>query len=160
MKKVFVLAALLFSNLAGAQSIRVSLNMEGVYQKRQPVYMHGYSNSKDCRADRGIWLKSGACMFRDGGSTVDIKTTGVQDVFNVTIGSVGTNGHLCNFEGIATKRNPVQLVMQEGQCQVVVGFTDKDSLAVWNNGQCSDYCGASMSLDISGAKRISSQLRK
>ncbi len=153
MKKVAILFTVLLANLSIAQASSVDLKMDGAFRKIQTAYNHGLS-LKDCHQMKGR-LHKDICVIRSAGSAVNIQK--LNDGYLVDIKSAGSNGQTCNFEGLAQPINPVQLVAQKDQCQVTVGFTDPNTMSVWNNGLCQNFCGPNMSLQLNGIKRVHSK---
>lgn len=153
MKKVAILFTILLANISISHASDAELKMDGAFRKIQTAYNHGLS-LKDCHLINGR-LHKDICVIKHAGSTVKIQKRA--DGYLVDIKNVGSNGQTCNFEGLAQPLNPVQLLAQKDQCEVTVGFTDPNTMSVWNNGLCQNFCGPNMSLQINGIKRIHSK---
>lgn len=151
MKKFGFFIALVFAKLALAHPINVNLNPEGTFKKVTATTLSGFTNRNECRAASGRWLGKGYCRFDNSGATVVIEKSPDLDIFNVVIENVNANGHVCSFEAPATFKNQVQLYAESNLCQVTVGFTSPNTLAVWTAGECD--CGENVSLNIDNAKR-------
>ncbi|MDD4974211.1 MAG: hypothetical protein PHY93_07650 [Bacteriovorax sp.] len=147
-------ALVTFSSFA---SVDVQLNKTGVFKDTHPFGSFGYPNAKACEEDGGVY-NDGLCVFQDGGSTIEIKKNN-NGKYDLSVSSVGTNMHLCDYEGEAIDLNAVQIISKDtvgdeaNRCEIVVAFTSNDTLSVITNGKCQDYCGANMSLDVENAKR-------
>lgn len=150
MKKTlaFIIAVTSLTTFAGTPT---DINLEGIFKHTYPVASYGYPNKKACKEDGGIY-KDGACWFKDGGAHVEIKKN-ADGLYDLVVSSVGTNMHMCDYEEKATQVTETQLLSKSGECEVIVNLTSKDSISVITNGQCQDFCGANMSLDIEEAKR-------
>jgi hypothetical protein len=157
MKSVFAFI-LLATQMSFAAS--VNLNMEGKFSAKHEVGMMNYATKKACLRDKGAWI-DGLCVIQSA-DTVEIKRINEKQ-FAVAVQTIGTNAHLCDFEGVATAQNQVQLVTEPqdstdrrsepGKCVVQVQFEDQNTVNVTENGSCSDFCGMNMFVDVSEAKR-------
>ena len=143
-----------FSSFASAD---VQLNKTGVFKDLHPFGSFGYPNAQACQQDGGVY-NDGLCVFQDGGSTIEVKKNN-DGKYDLSISSVGTNMHLCDYEGEAVDLNAAQIIShgttdEDGnRCEIVVAYTSNDTLSVITNGKCQYYCGANMSLDVENAKR-------
>src|SRR4051794_26253373 len=109
---LFLVLALLISVSSHAQSI----NFAGTYVSPHEVGALSYTNKKACEADKGDW-RNGLCVFKSGDIVV-IKDS-VDGKFSISIESVGTNIHTCEFEGKAVSLNKVQLVSDQASTETV-----------------------------------------
>ena len=153
MKKLALVLFYVLASTAQAQSIQTGLNMEGDFEKVSPIVINGYKNRKSCQADKGRWINR-QCVFSGASSQVSISKNS-ESTYQVTIQHVGHNAHTCDFQGTAVALNQVQLVSRVDACEITVGFTSPTTLAIMNNGQCADHCGANMDLSISDVRRVS-----
>lgn len=157
MKSTIALLSMMISFTVSAEVLS-GLEVTGTFKASRPFYAFNYNSSEDCNADGGEY-EDGVCLFKDGGATVEIKKN-AEGSFDLAISSVGTNFHLCDYQGTATVKNKVQLTSNDknadypGECVVDVLFTSKDSLSITTNGKCQDYCGANMELDQDNATRV------
>ena len=147
---------LAISILAMSLSLAVNANVEGTYKHVRPFAVFNYQE-QDCKEEGGSF-DDGVCFFKDGGSTIEIKNN-TKGSFDLSITSVGTNFHFCDYQGEATQAGPKRLTSNDfnaeypGTCELNVFVTSKDTIAIETNGKCQDYCGANMSLDIENATR-------
>lgn len=154
LKPFLILSALLtFSSVVSADA---GLNKAGVFKDLYPIGSFGYPDAESCQEDGGVY-DDGLCIFEDGGSTIEIKKTD-NGKYDLSISSVGTNMHLCDYQGEAEDLNADQIISKDSveesnRCEVIVHFTSNDTIAVITNGKCQDYCGANMSLDVENANR-------
>ncbi|RPJ71250.1 MAG: hypothetical protein EHM20_14775 [Alphaproteobacteria bacterium] len=146
-----IVALMSFTTFAGTQT---DSNLNGIFKDSYPISSHGYADEKACLADGGIHFEEGACWFNDGGAHVEIKKNeNENEKFDLTVSVVGTNMHMCDYQAEAVQVNQTQLLSKDGECEVTVNFTSKDSISVVTNGQCRDFCGANMELDVAVATR-------
>ncbi len=151
MKSTFTLIMALTSLTAFAGT-QAGVKLEGIFKDTYPIAAHGYPNGKACKEDGGVY-KDGACWFKDGGAHVEISKK-AEGKYDLTVSSVGTNMHMCDYQAEALQTNQTQLLSKDGECEVTVNLTSKDTISVVTNGQCQDFCGANMMLDIEKATRL------
>ncbi|MFZ3231700.1 MAG: hypothetical protein WA160_15940 [Pseudobdellovibrio sp.] len=149
MKKIGFLLALVISKMVVAQTMDISLNVEGVYKKTSPLVIQ-HTTRKDCQAAKGVWSnKRKACRINEDVARVKIEKAD-DNTYKLEIDSLSGN-HTCNFLGVAQKINKIQLQAQDENCQITVGFTNPDTLSVWTAGSCD--CGDKASITMDGVMR-------
>lgn len=157
MKIILALIFILTSYVLNAD-VMPDIKFSGTYKAVHPFGAFGYT-AEACIEDLGEYKGEGLCFFKDGGSTIEIKKM-AENEYELGITSVGTNFHLCDYQGRARQIGQTQLSSNDknsespGVCEVVVSFTSPNVLSIITNGKCQDYCGANMTLDDEGAVRV------
>lgn len=152
--KSLIALSLLFSVVSAS-----AVEKEGTFEVVRPAFMRGY-DSKACKTDGGVYLGDGLCKFENGGgATAEVKATAEdKDSFLISLSSVGTNAHMCDFSGKATRVSDYHLLSlnngDEGKCEVSVFYTSPETIAIKTNGECSEFCGANMMLDEENLTRV------
>ena len=154
MKNLLAILVLTWSNFAVADAINPVVEFSFPHD----VAMSAYQNKQSCNTADGRW-SDGVCFF-NGSDTVEIKAQGSD--YRIDIFTVRTNGTHCQIEGagIAVDNNQIKIARQSDEdrmtviCEVIVKFSDKDTVSVSNNGKCTSYCGAEGILEIKAAKRV------
>jgi hypothetical protein len=158
MKKILASAIVLcFSAVTMAQVIlSPDLNMEGTFQKRSDVIARGSKTLKSCKAQGGH-LYNGRCVVGPSEDFVSIIHIGSEYLVRIMTKPAGKAA--CNFEGIATELNKVQLISQQGNCELQIHFEDQNTVDVRTNGLCNETsaCGYDVSLKLDSLKRVSTK---
>lgn len=143
-----------FLSLSLKANAELPLSKSGIFKDQYPVKSYGYSDAKSCEKDGGIFDGS-ACLFLEGGSVVEINKL-IDGRYNLSISSVGTNLHFCDYEGLAFDLSDKEIFSKDkSNCEITIKFVNDSTLRVKTNGQCQDYCGVNMTLDIEKAIRFS-----
>lgn len=161
----FTLATLFCSSAA----FTAELNMEGNFAFAHQTFVVGYEDEKSCLEDQGEWDKEMEMCFFPVEDTVQVKKA--VGGFDIAVETVGSNAHMCGFEGPAQKTSDSTLLSsvktevweenaQTGQwesvpavCEVTVTYRDENTVSVENNGKCQEFCGMRAWLSIDEAKR-------
>jgi len=133
---------------------------EGDFSLPHHIAFMSYENEASCTADKGEW-EDGLC-FMEASDDISVKKNG--DEYDVSVFTITTNAHMCQFEGkgVWTQDGilasaPTEIWDGEKSvpavCEVLLTYVDGNTVDVSNNGQCSEFCGMRASLEISGAKR-------
>ena len=129
----------------------------GIFKDIHPIASYGYPDSETCETDGGIY-DGNLCIFQ-GGTTIEIMNHSLNK-YKLSISSIGTNLHFCDFQGEGLLKGIKQIVYtakkdeESKDCKIVIKFKKNDSLAIITNGKCQYYCGANMSLDVGNAIRV------
>lgn len=150
--------------LISIPAFAATLDVTGRFQQDFFIAVVGYESAAKCSADQGRW-DEGYCWF-PASNQVRIASTGTG--YNLSIETVATNAHTCEFSALA-KRFPDGVLVAslpseeydprsggfvKATCEVTVSFADADTVNVTNNGKCQSFCGARASLVVTGAKRV------
>lgn len=152
MKSLFFLSVLAFGLSANAFSPAT-----GKFEYKHDVVLIGYHNEVDCKADQGKW-DGDYCRF-DGSDSVEVGTTDTPGEFLLSISTVGTNSHTCDFQAPAKLVKAHLLIAEvkteEGLCQVLVKYSrNRNSVSVEATNACRvNNCGMRAGLDIKRAAR-------
>ncbi len=87
--------------------------------------------------------------------------------FFLEVMTVGSNAHMCEFQGEVTsvKENTLvaaaEVELYNGEtggwdkdtCEVTVEYQSQNEVSVTNNGKCSEFCGARAGLNVGQAFR-------
>lgn len=162
MKSFLVLAALGFS-----LPVLAALNPAGDFFFAHKIAFLAYDEI-GCSDAQGEW-DGDLCIF-NGEDSVSV-TGGEKGSFNVSISTVTTNAHTCDFEGRgemvaanllkASAPSEIYIPGENGKdghfesatCEVSVTYLDGNSVKVESGETCSYFCGANASLDIEKAVR-------
>lgn len=145
----FIMVLTSFTTFAGNQTDSI---FNGIFKDSYPVSSYGHADEKSCLADGGIHFEEGACWFNNGGAHIEINKN-ENEKFDLTISIVGTNLHMCDYQADAIQVNQTQLFSKIGECEVTLNLSSKNAISVVANGQCQDFCGANMQLDVEVATR-------
>ncbi len=161
MKNLFVsMAVLCFSAVSMSQVIlSPNLNMEGNFEKRSSIVVRSAKTQKSCRAQGG-YLYKGRCIVATSKDSVSIISIGSEYLIRITTKPAGKQA--CSYEGLASELNKVQLVSQQGDCNLEVHFENQNTVAVRTNGLCNETaaCGYDVSLKLDNLKRVYSAKKK
>jgi hypothetical protein len=162
--RIAILSAFLF--LVVLSALAAVMQMDGNFVSAHKTYVVGYEDEAACAADQGSW-DGEACYFDVEDSVAVTKTN---NGYSLSVETIGSNAHVCNFEGeaqIASAKELVSSVKTEEEreddngnwssvpvtCSVSVTYKDSNTISVTNNGNCGSFCGARAWLHIDEAKR-------
>ena len=150
-----------------AQAVKVPF--EGNFAKEIKFYASGYRTAEACASDGGDWEvaegNDGSCIITTE-NTVDIVPK--NNVLQLTLSLIGYNFRTCDFtsefyqqvdndtllfSAISEEYDQKTDEFKEVLCEVNVDYLIQDEVNVSNNGLCSAFCGAGLSLDVTSAKR-------
>ncbi len=140
----------------------------GKYAEPTQTFIVGYEDQSSCEADGGQWDTEMEMCFFAVENTVELAEANGK--LELTVDTVGSNAHECHFQGEAVKMSETEYVSKvnvtefeqndKGEwievpavCEVSMSFLDADSVAVGNNGKCSEFCGARAWLSVDKAIR-------
>ncbi|MBC7466907.1 MAG: hypothetical protein H7256_13040 [Bdellovibrio sp.] len=148
MKKISFVFALVFAKMATAQSLNVSLDMNGVFQKATSTVRSGYHSGKTCRADQGKYLGRGRCRIDHATATIAIEKSEISDAYKIDIQSMNSLNQTSQFTGYGANINRVQLIVPvSDQCQLTVMFTSPTTLSTVVSGDCGEEEKAALTIN-------------
>lgn len=161
-----VLLGLLVSVTASSRSIK-KMNFVGNYWEEIEVPMLSYEKSDCIGRSFARWVEQdnglGYCSISTYNEVGVLLEGGV---YKLSVEVVGFNARTCSYYAEATEMSYRELVSRTdvvvwqdnkfvpATCELIVNFEDEDTVSVRNNGNCYDYCGAGVNLEVKAAKRM------
>ena len=158
MKNLFVSAAVLcFSAVTMAQVVtNPTLNLEGSFGKRTTGVIHAAKDAKSCKA-RGGYTHKDKCLVTSTQDSVKIEKIDSSS-YIVKVVMKTAKQPTMSFDLLAVKRNAVQLISNQGTCDVIVGFENQSTVSIFTEGDCSSI--GLNNFKLNQAKRLAVAKRK
>ena len=140
----------------------------GTFSEPTQTFIIGYESYDACKSDGGQWDEEAEMCFFPAENLVNLQEQEGKTI--LTVDTVGSNGHECHFEGVATALGDGEYLSKvdttryeqndKGEwveiptvCEVSLSFHDGNTVTVGNNGECSEFCGARAWLTVDKAIR-------
>lgn len=152
MKLLLALAMTILAFSAMAASV------EGQYKASKEV-MSYTGDEEECESSKGKWLlDEQVCVFKSEDSAELKRTKGI---LTLSISTVGSNLHSCQFDGSATINGSTITARAKGEeyssevdsiitteCVVTAKVSKKGKMSVSTNSHCQSFCGANAWLEV------------
>lgn len=137
-----------------------ALDPVGKFQNKHLVLAQMYTSKAECVADNGRWVKSDEMCFFE--TSDDAVVTKEGDNFKLTVSTITSNLHMCEFSAPAVlvgnvliSEVPVDEYNSENgettpeTCIVSAELSNHGkTMSITTNQKCQSFCGANASLEV------------
>lgn len=156
MKKI--IATAFFTALLSTSAFAAKVEV-GTYVEKTTISIAYIQSKEECKSEGGKWdVETDVCRHS---SENDVIITKSNNVYAVSVSTIGTNVHTCDFAAEAQVQQDGSLLSKvqtdDGLCVVQVRASNKlfsKGVSVAPSENCRSFCGARASLEVVRAKKV------